>query len=100
MRIAKIVGTVTLNRCLPEFVGCTLKMAAPYAFDALVADTEPQGPTVVVWDEMGADIGSRIAVAEGPEASQPFRPLIKPVDAYNAVILDEVHLDPALRTKK
>jgi microcompartment protein CcmK/EutM len=31
-------------------------------------------------------------MSEGSEAAQPFRPQIKPVDAYVAAILDEVHL--------
>ena len=33
-----------------------------------------------------------IAVSEGAEATQPFRPDLKPVDAYASAILDEVNL--------
>ena len=35
---------------------------------------------------------ARIAVSEGAEAAQPFRPLDKPIDAYNAAILDAVDI--------
>jgi microcompartment protein CcmK/EutM len=47
----------------------------------------------VVWDENGAGIGSLIAVSEGAEATQPFRPDFKPVDAYAAAILDSVNVE-------
>ena len=36
--------------------------------------------------------GSLIAVSEGAEATQPFRPELKPVDAYASAILDEVNV--------
>jgi hypothetical protein len=32
-------------------------------------------------------------VAEGPEASNPFLPDSKPLDAYNAAILDTIDLN-------
>ena len=98
MRVAQVVGTVTLNRCLPEFIGARLKVALPYSLQELLDDKVPSGPMVVAWDELGADTGCQIALAEGPEASQPFRPKIKPVDAYNAAILDDVSLDPNLKS--
>ena len=47
---------------------------------------------MVVYDELGAGIGSLIAISEGREAAQPFRPELKPVDAYNAAILDSIDL--------
>ena len=97
MRVAKVIGNVTLNRSLPEFEGATLKLAQPYNLNELVNDLEPSGPTIVVWDECGANSGCQIAMAEGPEASQPFRPAKKPVDAYNAAILDAVYMDPELK---
>ncbi len=49
---------------------------------------------MIAWDELGAGSGSRISIAEGPEAAQPFRPEIKPVDCYVSAILDDVVLDP------
>jgi ethanolamine utilization protein EutN len=91
MRIAKVVGTVTLNRCHPSFVGARLRLAAPLSLDELKSK-QPQADEMVVWDENGAGIGSLIAVSEGAEATQPFRPELKPVDAYAAAILDEVNL--------
>ena len=34
------------------------------------------------------DLESAIAISEGAEASAPFHPDQKPIDAYNAAILD------------
>jgi ethanolamine utilization protein EutN len=59
----------------------------------LAGQEDPQADTLVVWDELGGGHGSRIAMSEGPEASRPFIPEIKPVDAYNAAILDELDFD-------
>lgn len=93
MRIAEIIGTVTLNRCHPSFQGSRLKLALPLSHENLKSETKPDaGGMVVCWDELGAGIGSLVAMSEGPEAAQPFRPDLKPVDAYNAAILDDVNL--------
>ena len=92
MRIAKIHGTVTLSRCHPSFVGARLRLATPLSYAELTDDREPKNDTVVVWDALGAGIDSYIAVSDGAEAAQPFRPEIKPVDAYNAAILDHIEV--------
>ena len=92
MRIAEVIGTVTLNQSLPSFKGCRLKMVRPLSLDELTDKAEPAADPVVLWDELGAGMGDRIAMTEGPEAAQPFRPEIKPVDAYNAGILDRVDI--------
>jgi ethanolamine utilization protein EutN len=93
MRIGKVIGTVTLNRSLPSFRGARLRMTVPLSLADLVSGEPPQAEAIVVWDDLGAGDGSRIAVSEGPEASRPFHPEIKPVDAYNAAILDTVDLN-------
>jgi microcompartment protein CcmK/EutM len=92
MRIAKVVGTVTLNRCHPSFEGASLRLAVPLSLDELKGEREPQADEMVVWDENGAGQGSLIAVSEGAEATQPFRPELKAVDAYASAILDEVNI--------
>lgn len=95
MRIADIVGTVTLNSVHPSMVGSCFKLATPLSWDALAGhDAEPLDE-IVVLDELGAGIGSRIALSEGREAAMPFYPEVKPVDAYNAAILDTLDYDPS-----
>ena len=92
MKIAKIIGTVTLNRCHPSFRGARLRLAVPMSLDELTNEKEPAGEMVTVWDEQGAGLGDLIALSDGAEAAQPFRPEIKPVDAYCSAILDTLDI--------
>ncbi len=96
MRIAKVIGTVTLNRSHPLLASARLKLAVPMSLEELASDSDPQADQLVVWDELGAGIGSRIALSEGREAAMPFYPDVKPIDAYNAAILDEINIDTSL----
>jgi microcompartment protein CcmK/EutM len=93
MRIAKVIGTVTLNRCHPSFIGARLRLVVPLSLAELKGEQLPQAEEMVVWDENGAGLGSLIAVSEGAEATQPFRPEMKAVDAYASAILDEVNVE-------
>lgn len=90
MRIGKVIGTVTLNRSHPSLASASLRLAAPLTLDELSSRSEPAAEEMVVYDELGAGQGSVIAISEGGEAAQPFNPEMKPVDAYNAAILDSV----------
>lgn len=92
MRIARIVGTVTLNRRHEAFGGAVLKLACPLSLSDLTGTSQPQAEELVVWDELGAGMGQLIALSEGAEAAQPFRPAVKPIDAYNAAILDSLEI--------
>ena len=92
MRIAKVVGTVTLNRCHPSFNGARLRLIVPLSLAELKGDELPQADEMVAWDDNSAGLGNLVAISEGAEASQPFRPELKPVDAYASAILDEVQL--------
>jgi len=96
MRIAKVIGTVTLNRSHPSYHGARLRLVVPATLAELVNGTEPAADPLVAWDQLGSGIGSWIALSEGPEASQPFRPKIIPIEAYAAAILDDVDLDEVL----
>jgi ethanolamine utilization protein EutN len=92
MRIAKVVGTVTLNRCHPSFNGARLRLVVPLSLAELKGESQPQADEMVAWDDNGAGIGSLVAISEGAEATQPFRPDLKPVDAYASAILDSIDL--------
>ncbi|MDD4266915.1 MAG: EutN/CcmL family microcompartment protein [Pirellulaceae bacterium] len=93
MRIAEVVGTVTLSRAHPSLAGGRLKLVVPLSLAELAGGGRLPAEEFVVFDELGAGIGSRIAVSEGREAAMPFYPDVKPVDAYNAAILDEIQVD-------
>lgn len=91
MRIGKVIGTVTLNRWHPSLRGGSYRLAVPLSWQELAGD-EPAGEAIVVYDDLGAGLDSLIAMSEGGEAAQPFYPETKPVDAYNAAILDRLDL--------
>ena len=93
MRIAEVIGSVTLSRMIPEFRGASLKVVQPLSLDSLLSGAEPDSDTLVAWDEFGAGLNSQVGISEGGEAAQPFRPKDKPVDAYNAAILDGIDLN-------
>ena len=76
-----------------------MKLVLPLVTRDLVGDVEPTDDPLVAWDVLGAGLGSLVSVAEGSEAAQPFRPEIKPVDAYVAAILDELEVDRDLVKK-
>jgi ethanolamine utilization protein EutN len=99
MRIAMVIGNVTLNRCHPSFEGASLKIVLPMSLDVVAGRAEPGPDCLVAWDELGAGLGCTIALSEGPEAAMPFRPELKPVDGYNAAILDHLEVDVELLTK-
>ncbi|HWC89032.1 MAG TPA: EutN/CcmL family microcompartment protein [Pirellulales bacterium] len=99
MRIAEVIGCVTLSRWHPSLAGGRFPLAVPLTLDELSASAaasrerkRPEGEELVIYDQLGAGLGSRIAMSEGGEAAQPFYPDMKPIDAYNAAILDTIHM--------
>jgi ethanolamine utilization protein EutN len=92
MQLYKVNGQVTLSRSHPSFTGGRL-LTAEAIGDSLVGRRQADPDLLVVWDDLGAGIGSVIAVCDGAEAAQAFRPTLKPVDAYNAALMDVVHID-------
>ena len=92
MRIAKVIGTVTLSRYHPSVAGCRWVLGVPYSLKALKLEQPPDGEDLVIFDKLQAGNGSRIGFSEGGEAAVPFLPERKPVDAYCACILDTVTL--------
>lgn len=122
MRIGKVIGTVTCHRLHPMLVGGQLKIVVPFTLPTLVDDEtisqrsqndystretyerlkkQSQGDSseLVVYDELSVGDGEWIAFSEGAEASMPFYPNNKPVDAYAAAIIDSVELEEAALEK-
>jgi ethanolamine utilization protein EutN len=89
MRIAEVIGTVTLSRCHPTLTGARWLIGVPFSLKGL-REGAPDGEDLVIYDELGAGRGARIGFSEGAEAAAPFHPDRKPVDAYCACILDQI----------
>ena len=90
MRIAEVIGRVTLSRCHPSLRGATWKIVVPLNRKGLAGDAAGRGEPFVIYDELGAGMGSMVGVSEGAEAAAPFAPNVKPIDGYAAALLDEI----------
>lgn len=93
MRIHQVLGNVTLSRCHSGYQSARLLATQPQEQATLTGKQPSEPDLVIVWDDLGAGIGNLIAVSDGAEAAQPFRPDLKAVDAYCSAILDEIHID-------
>ena len=90
MRIAEVIGSVTLSRCHPSITGYRWILGVPFSLKALKNGTGADGEDLVILDELGVGPGDSIGVSDGAEAAMPFYPAKKPVDAYCACLLDTI----------
>ena len=94
MKIARVIGTVTLARMHPAMHASRLR-CVEIVPSADQIDSQPLGGDMVVaWDLCGAGTGDLVALAEGPESASPFRPDIKPLDASIVALLDHCEVTP------
>lgn len=90
MRIAMVVGQVTLTRTYPTLKQGRFVVARPIDGEHLRRGTVPDdGETVVVYDELAATRDCLIGFVEGREAVNPFGKTRAPIDAYSSCILDD-----------
>ncbi|MCA8991858.1 MAG: EutN/CcmL family microcompartment protein [Planctomycetaceae bacterium] len=92
MRLCKVIGTVTLNKCDPSLTGARWKVVVPLTAAELVSGADGGAEPYVVYDEIGCGTGDLVAVSEGAEAAAPFAPDVKPIDGYVAAIMDCVDI--------
>ncbi|MCE9590408.1 MAG: EutN/CcmL family microcompartment protein [Planctomycetes bacterium] len=98
MRIARVIGTVTLGRQVPDLkpgrylIAEALDGRALKGLDRKAPREKPMPESLIVFDDMGVGVGQIIAVSEGREACMPWYPEKVPVDAYAAAILDQIEL--------
>ena len=95
MRLCEVIGRITLSKWHPSVSGATWKIVVPLDLPALQGADSGRGEPFVLFDELGSGDGSLIAVSEGAEASAPFYPEQRPLDAYCAALLDTVEIDAA-----
>jgi microcompartment protein CcmK/EutM len=92
MRIAEVIGRVTLSKAHPSLKAARFVIALPMPAEALSQDSPRRGEEVIAYDDLGASPGSLIGLSEGAEAANPFRPAKKPIDAYCACLIDQINL--------
>jgi microcompartment protein CcmK/EutM len=98
MRIAQVIGKVTLSVQDPSFTGGRWLVCSPVTENrinqACTADAmvSPE-PSLVAWDDIGAGLGDVIGIVEGAEATAPFDRDIA-IDAINVAIFDSLSHQP------
>ncbi|MHC5543059.1 EutN/CcmL family microcompartment protein [Singulisphaera rosea] len=92
MRIAEVIGRVTLSRIHPSLRAARFVIALPMPLEALLEDSPGRGEEVIAYDDLGASPGALIGLSEGREAANPFGKVKTPVDAYCACLLDRLSL--------
>jgi microcompartment protein CcmK/EutM len=99
MRLGAVIGRVTLSKTVPGITGARWLMVSPFTRDhyqrgKLTPSGLSQEASLVVYDDLGGDVGQTIGFIEGREASEPFdQPT--PIDAINAALVDETFYDPS-----
>jgi microcompartment protein CcmK/EutM len=100
VRIAEIIGKVTLSKVDPTVTGSRWLIGVPLNHAGINGVESGRGEELVIYDDLGAGTGSLVAFTEGGEAAAPFYPEDKPLDAYCAAILDHLDVEPTPRKSK
>lgn len=101
MRVAQVIGRVTLNVQDPAFTGGRWLLCNPVAVQDFNTACQKAPPltgenTLVTYDNLGAGEGDIVGVVEGAEATAPFDHDI-PIDAITVAIFESLtYQQPAL----
>ena len=98
MKLGAVIGRVTLSVAAPNLDGARWLIVSPFTREHFQRGRQPlaglsKDPSLVVYDNLGGDVGQTIGYIEGREAAQPFdNP--PPIDAINAALVDEIYYNP------
>lgn len=98
MKLGTVIGRVTLSRSVDSLKGGRFLLISPFSREQFAAGLEApagmgKGPSLVVYDDLGANVRQVIGYEEGREAAQPFHQPT-PVDAISTVLADEMFYSP------
>jgi ethanolamine utilization protein EutN len=93
MKLGRVVGKISLVKAHPTLVGRRWVIAMPQSLAVLAGAGKETEEEVIAVDELGSTPGALVAISDGREAAAPFEPERKPVDAYIAGIIDDLHVD-------
>jgi carbon dioxide concentrating mechanism protein CcmL len=98
VRVAQVIGRVTLNVQDPSFNGGRWLMCNPLDTEDLNSACDRQPPlskqsSLVAYDNLGAGEGDIVGIVEGAEATAPFDFPI-PIDAITVAIFDSLYYEP------
>jgi carbon dioxide concentrating mechanism protein CcmL len=98
MRVAQVIGRVTLSVQDPAFTGGRWLMVNPldagqFNDACRNAPSLTVQPSLVTYDNLGAGEGDIVGIVEGAEATAPFDFPI-PIDAITVAIFDSLSYEP------
>lgn len=98
MRIAQVIGRVTLNVQDPSFKGGRWLMCSPLDTEHFNTACQSLPPissqfSLIAYDNLGAGEGDIVGIVEGAEATAPFDYDI-PIDAITVAIFDSISYIP------
>jgi microcompartment protein CcmK/EutM len=94
MKMARIIGRVTLSVQDPSFGGARFVIGQPWhpthgTVLPAAGEPLPKGNSLVIYDALGASPGDIIGYSDGGEAAAPFAD-DTPCDAYCCALLDQI----------
>ncbi|HEX3625820.1 MAG TPA: EutN/CcmL family microcompartment protein [Verrucomicrobiae bacterium] len=100
MKLGTVIGRVTLSRSVDSLKGGRFLVVSPFGREQFAAGIHAPASmskdhSLVVYDDLGADVRQVIGYEEGREAAQPFTEPT-PVDAINTILVDEIFYSPWL----
>jgi carbon dioxide concentrating mechanism protein CcmL len=98
MRVAQVIGRVTLSLHEPAFKGGRWLVCSPLDADQFQGACSSPPPvstqsSLVAYDSLGAGPGDIVGVVEGAEATAPFDHDM-PIDAITVAIFDTLDFHP------
>ena len=98
MRVAQVIGRVTLNLQDPSFKGGRWLMVNPLDADQFNGACQQPPPlsaqhSLIAYDNIGAGDGDIVGIVEGAEATAPFDYAI-PIDAITVAIFESLSYQP------
>jgi microcompartment protein CcmK/EutM len=109
MRLGVVRGSVVLSLASPELAGLRLAIVEPIVRESLAkwggtpglaSARLGGGKPIIAADQLGAAEGQVVGFIEGRTAASPFWPAKVPVDAYCALIADNIDYRPGHRTDR
>jgi microcompartment protein CcmK/EutM len=100
MRLGVVRGSVVLSLAVPELKGIRLAIVEPITPERLASgDNFGGGKPIVAADQLGSGAGQVVGFIEGRTAASPFWPSLVPVDAYCAMIAENIDYHPPGKMK-
>jgi microcompartment protein CcmK/EutM len=95
MRLGVVRGTVVLSLAVPELVGTRLLIVEPITPASLAGiGALGGGKPLIAADTLGPGVGQVVGFVEGRTAASPYYPDPVPVDAFCALITDNIDYRP------